>query len=87
MRYALNLAQDGRILSATFEKYAVQGQPLTPSLPDGNIADYLCMNGEYIYDPLPEPETKETVTISAEELNVLRAKAEGYDILMEGVPT
>lgn len=53
MKYALNLAEDGRILSATFEQYAADGMPLVDELPDGNISDYLYRDGKYVYDPLP----------------------------------
>ena len=53
--YALNLDSDNRILSATFEQYAAPGQPIVDHLPDGNIGDYLYVDGEYVYDPLPEP--------------------------------
>ena len=56
MKYALNVNEDGRILSSTFEKYATENMPLVDDLPNGNIADYLYLGGEYIYDPIPEPE-------------------------------
>ena len=39
-KYALNLAEDGRVLSATFEKYAPDGSVLVDELPDGNLSDY-----------------------------------------------
>lgn len=55
MKYALNLAEDNRILSATYEKYAVDGMPIVETLPEGDISDYLYVNGGYIYNPLPEP--------------------------------
>ena len=53
--FALNLSADNRILSATFEQYAAPGQPLVDTLPDGNIVDYRYVDGEYVYDPIPEP--------------------------------
>ena len=56
MKYALNLAEDGRILSATFEKYAAPGMVLADTLPDGNITEYRYVNGELVHDPLPAPE-------------------------------
>lgn len=62
MKYALKLAEDGRILSATFAKYAGSDAALVDELPEGNVADYLYVAGEYIYDPLPEPETPATPT-------------------------
>ena len=58
--YALNLAEDGRILSATYDKYAPPNQPRVNELPDGDISEYRYVNGKYIYDPLPEPEPQPT---------------------------
>ena len=61
--YALNLDSDNRILSATFDQYAPQSQPRVDTLPDGNVHDYLYVDGEYVYDPIPvPPEQKPTVT-------------------------
>lgn len=54
-KYALNLDADGRILSATYESYAVTGMPIANTLPDNDITDYKYINGEFIYEPLPEP--------------------------------
>lgn len=65
-KYALNLAEDHRILSATFEQYAPENAVLVDELPEGNIADYLYRDGQYIYAPLPEPEP-EPVEPTAEE--------------------
>lgn len=56
MKYALNLSEDGRILSVTYPEYAPADAVIVDSLPEGNTADYLYVDGEYIYDPLPEPE-------------------------------
>ena len=54
-KYALNLGEDGRVLSATFEKYAPDGSVLVDELPKGNLTDYLWQDGAFVYDPLPEP--------------------------------
>lgn len=54
--YALNLAEDNRILSATFDEYATEDVPKVETLPEGNITDYKYVDGGYVYDPLPEPE-------------------------------
>ena len=59
MKYALNLAEDNRILSATFPQYAPKDAVVVDTLPDGNVAEYLYINGEYIYEALPEPEEPE----------------------------
>lgn len=55
-KYALNLAEDGRILSATYHIYVQNEMPIVETLPEGNIYEYLYINGEYIHKPLPEPE-------------------------------
>lgn len=62
MKYALNLAEDGRILSATYEEFSAEGMPIVDALPDGDIADYLYIDGEYIHDPLPKPEPEQIET-------------------------
>lgn len=52
-KYALNIADDKRILSATFEEYATDNMPIVDTLPEGNITDYLYVDGEYVYKPIP----------------------------------
>lgn len=53
--YALNLAEDGRILSVTYEQFAAPGQPVVDALPGGNVSDWKFVGGQYVYDPLPVP--------------------------------
>ncbi len=60
--YALNLNTDGRILSATFPQYAHGNVVIVNSLPEGNIADYLYIDGNYVYDPIPVPELSNVPT-------------------------
>lgn len=63
MMYALNLNEDNRILSVTFDEFAPPEQPRVDTLPDGDVNDYLYVNGEYVYDPVPvPPEPKPTAT-------------------------
>lgn len=57
--YALNLDTDGRILSATYPQYATDDMPIVETLPDGDIADYLYIDGKYVYEPLPKEEETE----------------------------
>lgn len=52
MNYALNLADDGRILSVTYAKYAPAGAVIVEVLPVGNVADYRFVDGEFVYDPI-----------------------------------
>lgn len=53
MKYALNLAEDNRILSATYEEYALEDAVLVDELPEGDISEYLYFDGQYVHDPLP----------------------------------
>ena len=71
MKYALNLAEDGRILSATFEEYAAAGLPLVDILPEGNIADYKYIEGAYISEPLPKPDPPQSYRTIEERLATL----------------
>ena len=53
MKYALNLGDDGHILSVTFEKYADETYQIVDKLPEGDAVDYRYVSGEFIYDPIP----------------------------------
>lgn len=70
-KYALNLDADGRILSATYEAYAVAGMPIVEALPDGDITDYKYIDGSYVYDPLPKPEPQPAEPTAEELLNII----------------
>lgn len=61
--YALNLAQDNRILSAwvVLPDGNYDGMPIVDVLPKGDIYEYRYENGEFIHDPLPEPEQPDPV--------------------------
>lgn len=85
---ALNLSTDNRILSAckVLPNGNYDGMPIVDTLPEGNLPDYLYINGEYIYDPLPkEPEPAPAPTVW-DELDA--AYQSGYnDGYQEGVNT
>lgn len=49
--YAITLDADNRVLSATFAQYAPDGAIVVDMLPEGNIADYLYIEGSYVYNP------------------------------------
>lgn len=72
MKYALNLAEDRRILSATYPQYAPDTVAIVDNLPGGNISDYRYVNGEFVFEPLPQPEPDNTPT-SEERLEALEA--------------
>lgn len=63
MRYALKLAEDGRILSATYEKYAPAGAVIVDELPDGDLHEYRYVDGEFVFDPIPVVEVEEEPSI------------------------
>ena len=79
MMYALNLADDGRILSVTLDRFAPPEQPRVETLPDGDVTDYLYMNKTFVYDPLltpdhPDPNrpaTEDRVTALEEALTAI----------------
>lgn len=75
MKYALNLADDGRILSATYEEYAAPEMPIVDELPEGDIYEYLYVNGEFVHNPLPAP-TVEPEATTDDVLNVLLGVSE-----------
>ena len=69
MKYKLNVAEDGRILSATFERFGTEDMPTVDELPKGELTDYRYLVGEYVYDPVgndpeedPEPTLDERVS-------------------------
>ena len=74
--YSLTIADDGRILSATFEQFNPFGL-IVDELPTGNITDYKVViteatedepqNVEYVFDPLPEPEPEPAAELTLEE--------------------
>ena len=62
MIYALNLAEDGRILSVTYDRFAPPEQQRVETLPDGDVTEYRYVDGEFVYDPLPKPEEEDKPT-------------------------
>lgn len=71
MIYALNLNKDHRILSVTFDQFAPSSQPRVNTLPDGDVSDYLYIDNEYIYDPIPIPPEPTPEPTADEILDVL----------------
>ena len=82
MKYALNLAEDNRVLSATFAKFAPVGAVLVNTIPEGNIANYKYENGAYFYDPLPEPEPVEPEATIEDRVSELE---EALEMILSGV--
>lgn len=83
MRYALNLSDDGRVLSATFEQFAADGEVIVGALPDGDISEYRYDNGKFVHDPLPSPEAAEQEPTTEEVLLEIAADHEARLCEME----
>lgn len=69
--YALNLNEENRILSVTFDEYAPPEHPRVDLIPAGDVYEYKYINGEYIHDSLPKPEEPEQEATIEEVVNVL----------------
>ena len=69
--YSLNLAPDGRVLSATFERFA-PGGVIVDALPEGNLSDYVYSDGQFVYRPAPSVMTHEEPT-TEDRLDALEA--------------
>lgn len=84
--YALNINEENRILSACFvlKNMDYTDMPIVDTLPDGDITDYLYVNSEYVYSPLPKPE----VVVEPSQLDIIEAQtfytAMMTDTLLEG---
>jgi len=62
--FSLNLASDGRILSAGYPRYQPHA-PRVPGLPEGDISEYIYRDGEFIHSPLPLPPPGETADLES----------------------
>lgn len=82
MRFALHLAEDGRVLSVTYEAYAPVGAVIVDGVPQGDTSDYRYENGEFVYDPLPETEQMPTQLDRLEAQLIYTAMM--TDTLLEG---
>lgn len=89
MKYALNLASDGRILSATYPQYAPVDAVLVDELPSGeteterDISNYLYIDGEYVYNPVPAPVPVKPTPGPEERILELEAKLKAQDELID----
>ena len=86
MKIALKVSEDGRIRYAcvVLQNGNYDGMPIVDTLPEGNLPDYLYLDGEYVYDPLPRQEPVEPVGSVWDELDA--AYQAGYDAgYVEGV--
>ncbi len=85
MIYGLNLADDGRILSACVVlgwhegedvPKTYNGMPVVEMLPDGDIAEYRYVNGAYAHEPKPKPEEPAPQPTQLERIKALENQNE-----------
>ena len=69
--YSLNLSDDSRILSACICLEDFEYTNIVDVLPEGDISDYKYIGGEYVYDPLPEPEPQPVEPTADEIIDAL----------------
>ena len=69
--YSLNLDIDNRVLSACICLEGFEYMNIVDVLPEGDIFDYRYVDGEYVYDPLPEPEPQPEEPTVDDVLDVL----------------
>ena len=68
--YALNLNEDKRVLSVTFDEFAPEEQPRVDKLPEGDISEYKYIEGEFVHDPLPVEVVEEVTQLDKIEAQV-----------------
>lgn len=90
MRYALNLANDGRILSAcvVLPNGSYNEMPIVETLPTGETAEqqdihnWLYVDGEYVFAPLPTQEEIGAQKTTDQRLTELE---EAFEMILSGV--
>ena len=87
MKYALNLDGDGRVLSATFAKYASENAVEVDELPEGDVNGFLFVGGKLVSSPR-QADAKEAALQTIAELKQKLADTD-YKILkiVEGAAT
>lgn len=81
-RYGLTLDENKRIVSATTQRYAPEGAIIVDELPKGSLYDYLYIDGEFIYDPLPIPDEPEPQPTQEDRITALEAELLAAKILL-----
>ena len=77
-KFALRIIPNtNRIAYVTYEAFCNQDDPLVSELPEGKISDYRYIDGEFIYDPLPEPEPEpDPIEVLQSEVAELKSQNE-----------
>lgn len=78
-RYGLILNENSRIVSAVAQRYAPENAIIVDNLPEGNPHDYLCIDGEYVHDPLPIPDDPDPQPTHEERIKALEDQLAVYE--------
>ena len=84
MKYALNLSEDFKVLSATYLQYADKNAEIVDELPEGDITHYKYLGGEFI--KLSDNEINvdvEPTVESPSQLDIIEAQVT-YTAMMTG---
>ena len=80
MKYALNLDENGRILSVSYvNEHTPANAVQVEEKPDGNVYEYLYVAGKFIHDPLPTESVEEPETVPSVWDELDAAYQEGVD--------
>lgn len=82
--FGMKLNDDGRIMHAckVLRGGDYTNMTVVDMLPEGDVTDWLFVDGEYIYDPLPEQEQAEPARTTEERLTELE---EAFALILSGV--
>lgn len=78
----IDVGADGRIAGVRYPKFAATGDTVVEKLPDGELADYRYVDGQYVYDPLPDPEPEPDAPTLEERVEVLETTTDDMILLM-----
>lgn len=74
--FELFLDEKNRVTGCQNTTIKYSGGPTVDTLPGGNLADYLFVDGQFVYDPLPQPEPPTPEPTADEILNILLGVSE-----------
>ena len=82
VRHGIMLDENNRILSAAPQRYAADTAMIVDELPTGNPQDYIYVDGEFIFDPLPIPEPPEPQPTQEDRITQLEQELHASKILL-----
>lgn len=79
VRHGLILDENSRIISAVPQRYTSADVIIVDKLPDGKYTDYLYIDGEYVYDPLPIHDEPDPQPTHEERIKALEDQLAAYE--------